>query len=180
MKANDIDAVTAVLSEYMAEMDSVIVQHGGYVNKFVGDEIVAVFGFPLDESDMCTRAVKASLSMLSGLSKLIQKWDRKGAAHVKAIGIGLDVGEAAFLEIGGGTKKQFDIIGNPINGAARLQALTKKVKIPFVVSQELIEGLRSQQSSAVLVERFELVGTVPIRGQGERMIYGYQTGVDEP
>lgn len=177
VKNNEIDTVTSVLAEYMAEMDAVIVRHGGYVNKFVGDEIVAVFGFPLEESDMCARAVNASLDMLSSLSVLISKWERAGVPHVNAIGIGLDVGEAAFLEVGGGTKRQFDIIGNPINGASRLQSLTKKVKFPLVASGDLIEELRSSASADSPAGRFELVGTVPIRGQGERMIFGYRGSV---
>ena len=171
---NDIDVVTEVLNDYFAEMDSIISRNGGYVNKLVGDEIMAVFGFPYSESDMGLRAYHCALDMFSGLSNLIRKWEQDNRPHVSAIGIGLDFGEVTFLEFGGRSKRQFDIIGNAINGASRLQALTKTVDFPLALSREFIDQLRSVQSREDLLEQFTYLGPCPIKGQGKRAVYGYR------
>ena len=70
--------VQRVMSEYMAAMEGVVDCYGGYVNKYVGDEIVAVFGFPRNEKDTVNRAVRAALAMLEKLDRLKEKWVAEG------------------------------------------------------------------------------------------------------
>ncbi|MAG13010.1 MAG: hypothetical protein CMN78_00250 [Spirochaetales bacterium] len=170
VKNTSRDVVAQVVGEYMSAMEQIIIDSKGYINKYVGDEIIAVFGFPLDESSICLRAVQVSLAMLKELETLKQRWKERRFSYFQFIGIGVDFGDATFLEVGGRTKRQFDIIGNPINGAARIQALTKELKTPFLVSQELVDCVQND-ADASSGFTIELTGTHQIRGMGDRKIY---------
>lgn len=170
VKNNSRDSVALVVGEYMTAMEEIIIENRGYINKFVGDEIVAVFGFPKDESSACCRAILSALQMLAKLEELKKGWIEEQYPHFQAIGIGVDYGNATFLEIGGKTKRQFDIIGNPINGAARIQALTKEVQTPFLISKEARSDLSADFIQNLPCE-VSSIGTSPIRGMGNRDIY---------
>jgi class 3 adenylate cyclase len=75
-----------------------------------------------------------------------------------------------FAEVGGRTKSQFDIIGDCINGASRIEHLTKELHRVLLISEEAYDALESEDS---LSGSFELVKSVTVRGQGERKIFGF-------
>jgi class 3 adenylate cyclase len=111
--------------------------------------------------------------MLLKLSSLVIKWQEENQPHISAIGIGLDFGPVTFLEFGGRSKRQFDIIGNAINGASRLQTLTKTYDFPVVVCSEFVEQLRAADVFDESDSCFTYIGACPVKGQGERTLYGY-------
>lgn len=177
------DLVQRVMSEYMAAMEQVVDSFGGYVNKYVGDEIVAVFGFPREEKRCVERSVQAALAMLDKLKELQESWRSRGLPVLQAIGIGLDAGPLRFTHIGGRHRVQFDVIGNPINGASRLQTLTKEHKRPLIIPAEVVE--EQQELDVVMYgtppdqvpERaVTFLGEVMVRGQGRRRVYGLTAG----
>lgn len=175
------DEVQRVMSEYMAAMEDVVHHHGGYVNKFVGDEIIAVFGFPLREEQAEHRATIAARDMLLRVQELNAHWSLENLPLLDGIGIGIDTGNLRFTRIGGTKRVQFDVIGSAINGASRLQTLTKQMGFPLIVSAEIASaqhaftvevaapGGQSAPSSAGV---FEFIGEVMIRGQGRRRLFG--------
>jgi class 3 adenylate cyclase len=75
-----------------------------------------------------------------------------------------------FAEVGGRTKSQFDIIGDCINGASRIEHLTKDLHRALLISEEAYDALQGDDS---LSGSFELVKSVVVRGQGERRIFGF-------
>ena len=163
----------------MAAMEAEVDSHGGYVNKYVGDEIVAVFGFPRNEKDTIDRAVRAALAMLEKLDGLKENWIAGGLPPLDAVGIGLDAGSLRFTHIGGRHRVQFDIIGNPINGASRLQTLTKEHKRSLIMPAEMVEA--QQELDVVMYgtpkeettgRSVTFIGEVMVRGQGRRRVYG--------
>jgi class 3 adenylate cyclase len=171
--------VQRVMGEYMAAMENVVDTHGGYINKYVGDEIVAVFGFPRDEKGVIDRAVRAGLAMLQKLEELKEKWVGEGLPTLEAVGIGLDSGPLRFTHIGGRHRVQFDIIGNPINGASRLQTLTKEHKRALILPAEMVEVQQELEvvmyganEQAPARKAVTFLGEVMIRGQGRRRVYG--------
>jgi adenylate cyclase len=173
------DVVQRVMTEYMAAMEQVVDAHGGYVNKYVGDEIVAVFGFPLAEREAVARSVRAALAMLDTLSELQKSWGERGLPALEAIGIGLDAGAVRFTHIGGRHRVQFDVIGNPINGASRLQTLTKEHGRPLMLPAEIVEAqdeldvvMYGATESSLVKPAVTFVGEVMVRGQGRRRVYG--------
>ncbi len=161
--------VSTVMGQYMAAMERCITAEGGYINKYVGDQIVAVFGFPLAAAGSAERAVRAGIAMLVELDGLVAIWKQQGTACIERIGIGLDAGPVVFTEIGGRTKSQFDIIGDCINGASRIEQLTKELKRSMLLSEEVFEGIEGNDS---LSGAFRFVQTVAVRGQGRRRVYG--------
>ena len=196
------DKVQRIMTEYLAEMERVIHEHGGYVNKYIGDEIIAVFGFPLEEGRAAHRAVEAARDMLSRVGELNEGWQSAGLPGLDGIGVGVDAGDLRFTNVGGKRRIQFDIMGNPVNGASRLQSLTKEYGMPMVLSGEVAaaqgvfpgggEGgpaagradaagrthaagradAAGRTHAAGAVAHLELIGPVAIRGQGERRLYG--------
>jgi class 3 adenylate cyclase len=165
----DPSIVSRVMAEYMQAMERCITVEGGYINKYVGDEIVAVFGFPLSADRCAERAVRAAISMLEGTARLVISWKSSNLPCFERIGIGIDAGSVVFAEVGGPTKSQFDIIGDCINGASRIENLTKDFEKGLLISEDANRALESVDS---LAGSFELVKTVLVRGQGERRVFG--------
>jgi class 3 adenylate cyclase len=166
--------VADVMGEYVSAIEGIITSRGGYVNKYVGDEVVAVFGFPLSDDRREERAVAAARAMLLAMEPLRRSWTERGIAAIERIGIGLDRGPAIFAEVGGRTKSQFDILGNCINGAARLQALTKTLTTSLVISEEVYRALAA---TSRLQSAFTRIGRKAIRGQGMRTLYALMPGI---
>ena len=169
VSGTDSAVVSRVMAEYMAAMERCITGEGGYINKYVGDEIIAVFGFPLASEASAERAARAGISMLRELAALAAAWKEQGIPCIDRIGIGIDTGRVVFAEIGGRTKSQFDIIGDCINGASRIEHLTKEMKRSLLISEEACRGIEKDDS---LSGSFGFLKTVAIRGQGARRIYG--------
>jgi class 3 adenylate cyclase/CHASE2 domain-containing sensor protein len=169
VSGTDSAVVSRVMAEYMAAMERCITAEGGYINKYVGDEIIAVFGFPLASEASAERAARAGISMLRELAALAASWKEQGIACIDRIGIGIDAGSVVFAEIGGRTKSQFDIIGDCINGASRIEHLTKEMKRSLLISEEACRGIEKDDS---LSGSFGFLKTVAVRGQGPRRIYG--------
>jgi adenylate cyclase len=169
VSGTDSAVVSRVMADYMAAMERCITAEGGYINKYVGDEIIAVFGFPLAAEGSAERAARAGMAMLVELNGLVAVWKQQGTACIERIGIGIDAGPVVFAEIGGHTKSQFDIIGDCINGASRIEALTKELKQGMLLSEEAYHGIEQNDS---LAGSFGFVRTVAVRGQGRRRIYG--------
>jgi class 3 adenylate cyclase/CHASE2 domain-containing sensor protein len=169
VSGTDSAVVSAVMTEYMAAMERCITAEGGYINKYVGDEIVSVFGFPLAAEGAAERAVRAGIAMLLELDGLVAVWKERGTACIERIGIGIDAGPVVFAEIGGRTKSQFDIIGDCINGASRIEQLTKQLKQSMLLSEEVYRAVEGNDS---LSGSFGFVKTAAVRGQGRRRVYG--------
>ncbi len=169
VSATDSAVVSRVMAEYMAAMERCITGEGGYINKYVGDEIISVFGFPLAAEASAERAARAALAMLGELAALAATWREQGIPCIERMGIGIDTGHVVFAEIGGRTKSQFDIIGDCINGASRIEHLTKEMKRSLLISEEVYRGIEKDDS---LSGSFGFLKTVAIRGQGARGIYG--------
>jgi adenylate cyclase len=164
----DPGTVSLVMGEYMSAMERCITAQGGYINKYVGDEVVAVFGFPLGGARCAERAVRAAVDMLNELGRLTAAWKERGIPAIERIGVGIDTGIVSFAEVGGRTRSQLDIIGDCINGASRIEHLTKDIGRSLLVSEEVFRGLESSDS---LYGLFELAKSVTVRGQGERRVF---------
>lgn len=170
---NDPVQVHTVMDQYMRAMEQTIDAEGGYVNKYVGDEIIAIVGFPKSESDMVTRGLRMAMAMLEQLELLKAQWHLEDLPVLEAIGIGLDFGTLRFSHFGGKKRVQFDVLGNAINGASRLQSIAKEHDTPLVVPDSIAE----HQSVIPLADTdsdhgLSFIGEVMIRGQGRRRVYG--------
>jgi adenylate cyclase len=113
------DTVAALLSEYFTEMVECVFKHGGTLDKFIGDAVMAQWGAPLGAPDDADQALSAALDMQQSLDRLNAKWRAEGRPELRA-GIGMSFGEVFAGNIGSERRLEFTVIGDVVNTAARL------------------------------------------------------------
>jgi adenylate cyclase len=104
------------------------------VDKFIGDGMMAVFGAPKSYGDDALRAVKTGLEMIQMVETLDPKWAKLMGRALK-IGVGINSGDAVVGSIGSELRSDFTAIGDVVNLASRLEALTKEIGVPMLVSE---------------------------------------------
>lgn len=137
------EEVVALLNPYLAEMTAIIHAHGGTVDKYEGDAIVAFFGEPEPFPDHAHRAIAASIAMLRRLDELRARWQAENRLpdHPFQMGIGLNTGEVFVGLLGSEQRINYTIIGDNANLAARIQDLTKTYKWPLLISENTLQAI---------------------------------------
>lgn len=113
------DDMARLLSEYFTEMVECVFRHGGTLDKFIGDAVMAQWGAPLGEPDDADRAMRAAVDMMRSLAELNRQWRSEFRPELR-IGIGLNFGEAFAGNIGSERRLEFTVIGDTVNTASRL------------------------------------------------------------
>ncbi|HVE69402.1 MAG TPA: adenylate/guanylate cyclase domain-containing protein [Solirubrobacteraceae bacterium] len=124
---SDAREVVATLNELFGEVVPLVTRHGGHANKFVGDGLLAVFGAPARHDDHADRAVAAA--------REIAECVRSGWAGRLRVGIGVNSGPVVAGTIGGGGKLEFTVIGDTVNTAARVEALTRRTGDDVLITE---------------------------------------------
>ena len=112
------------LNEYLSAMTEIIIGNGGYLDKFIGDGILAIYGAPVEQSDAAWMAVTSATQMLDRLAEVNAKWKSEGRPELK-IGIGIHTGEAIVGNIGSQRKLEYTAVGDTVNTASRVESRTK-------------------------------------------------------
>ncbi len=151
------EGVVSLLNPYLEAMTAVIHKHGGTVDKYEGDAIVAFFGEPVPFEDHALRATRAAVDMLKALDELSAKWLAEKRVEKRFnIGLGLNSGEVFVGLLGSKERINYTIIGDNANLAARLQDLTKTYSWPILVSestyQQIKEEFEAEFADAVTVK----------------------------
>ena len=152
--------VVRMLNEYYGRMVEKVFQHGGTLDKFMGDGIMAYFGAPLPDADHATHAVDCALAMLAELDALNAVRAARGAPPLK-IGVGLHTGVAVVGDIGSPLHRlDYTAIGDTVNVAARIEGLTKAAGTPILASQTTRDRAAARHS-------FRALEPMNIRGKTE-------------
>jgi adenylate cyclase len=113
------DAIAQLLTEYFSEMVEIIFEHGGTLDKFVGDAIMALWGAPIAHADDPDRALRAAVAMQRGVLRLNERWAIAGRPEI-GVGIGINYGEVFAGNIGSHRRLEYTVIGDAVNVANRL------------------------------------------------------------
>ena len=123
VEQGDPTMVVEVLNHYLGRMTEIIIEHGGTINDFAGDGIVAFFGAPLPGADHAERAAACAIAMQIILDEVNRQHAVQGLPRLE-MGIGLNTGEAIVGNIGSEKRAKYTVIGTVINLAARVEACT--------------------------------------------------------
>ncbi len=151
------EELVALLNRYLEAMVYAIHSHGGMVDKFIGDAVMAVFGAPVPTENHAVDAVRAASAMRSALARLNRQLRREGLPELRT-GIGIHSGEAIIGNVGSPDRLEYTAIGDAVNTAARLESLTKQYSAPILVSRATFEQLSGTFSG-------ESLGEVQLKGK---------------
>ena len=136
--------VVALLNPYLEAMSKVIYKHGGTVDKYEGDAIIAFFGEPVPFKDHAVRALRASLDMRVALDELRKQWEKEGRPNQIEMGIGINSGEVFVGLLGSAQRINYTVIGDNANLASRLQDLTKTYAWPILISESTYQQVKDE------------------------------------
>lgn len=118
------EEVVALLNELFSVLSEIVFRHGGTVDKFIGDCVMAVWGAPVAQEDHADRALTAAEDMLRFLETANEEFRDKYGVEIR-LGIGVNSGEAIVGNIGSKKRMEYTVIGDVVNVAARLEAIAK-------------------------------------------------------
>ena len=132
---NKPENVVSFLNEYFKKMVEVIKKHGGAIDKFMGDAIMALFGTPVSYEDNARRAVDAALEMQSLVPSISCSNLFIPEGMNFNVGIGIHYGDVIVGSIGCAEKSDYTVIGDTVNLASRLEGLTKSYGAGIIISE---------------------------------------------
>jgi adenylate cyclase len=151
--------IVALLNEYFTHMVDCVMAEGGVVDKYIGDNIMAVFGAPVTRPDDAKRAVRAAIRMRQALAKLNDSFVERGMDRLR-FGIGLHSGEVVAGNIGSSRRMEYTVIGDAVNLASRLESKTKELGTDILISEATRERLDATIAT-------ELIGEVHVKGRAQ-------------
>ncbi|NPV92964.1 MAG: adenylate/guanylate cyclase domain-containing protein [Firmicutes bacterium] len=160
-EAREPEEVVRRLNEYLTAMTATIFRHGGMIDKYMGDGIMAVFGVPMRQGDHAARAIRAAMEMKARLEELNQRWQELGEPLFK-VGIGLSSGPVVAGNIGSIERMDYTVIGEDVNLASRLESLTKEYDTQLIISARTVDSLRD--SGEEIPWSIEELGTTSVKG----------------
>jgi len=143
------------LFEFMIE---IVNRHHGIVNKFLGDGFMAVFGAPISEGADCQHGLEAAREILGR----VQQEVTQGNILPTRVGMSLHAGEAVTGSIGSSLRREYTVIGDVVNLAARIEQLNKEFGSQLLISEAVWESVPPESLAGALP-----MGHVPVRGRAE-------------
>ncbi|NND01103.1 MAG: adenylate/guanylate cyclase domain-containing protein [Gammaproteobacteria bacterium] len=149
--------VGELLNDFFTPMTAVIKQHGGTLDKYIGDSIMAFWNAPLAIRNHPTKAVRACLGMISGLVHLKQQFLETYGVTMR-VGIGLHSGEAMVGNMGSSDLFNYTALGDTVNLASRVEGLTKRYGVPLLVTESVVAGCNDESIVFWEIDRVLVVG----------------------
>lgn len=149
------------VNTYLDSTSEIIMANRGFVDKFMGDGIMAIFGAPVASENPSADAVKAAVEMIRNLRENVHpKLEALGVPKF-FIGIGIHFGHVVMGNIGSAKRMDYTVIGDAVNLASRLEGTTKKYKTAIIVSDTVVENLKGDSAGI----QCEYLDEVTVKGR---------------
>jgi PAS domain S-box-containing protein len=161
------EQVMEILRDLHSWMEKVIFKHDGSIKSYIGDAVLAIFGFPEPRPKDASNALSCSYDLLTAAQHWNQGRMGKGLAPIH-IGIGLHYGPVVLGDVGTEEYLDFTVIGDTVNIASRLQQATRTFRCDLVVGRELVNTIKDENERAGttnLLKRLQPQGDLAIRGR---------------
>lgn len=160
-----------LMNEYLTKMSSVILDEDGFIDKYIGDEIMAFWGAPIHDESHAYHACKAALRMM----KELQNWKRAKGYTEKDfnIGIGINTGVMIVGNMGSHERFSYTVLGDSVNLGSRIEGLTKTYRVPIIISEYTYDVLKQEKkifdaknkkTNALVVRELDMV---KVKGRNE-------------
>jgi class 3 adenylate cyclase/PAS domain-containing protein len=156
------------INAYLSRMEPAITSNNGFIDKYIGDAIMALF------SDFADDAVKAGIAMLNILTNYNEDRQRVGYVPIQ-IGIGINSGSLMLGTVGGKSRMDSTVISDAVNLASRIEGLTKYYSVPLLISQQTLERLRNPADYAI-----RIVDKVQVKGKSQYVVVYEVFDADPP
>ncbi len=156
------------INAYLSRMEPAITSNNGFIDKYIGDAIMALF------SDCADDAVKAGIEMLNILTAYNEHRQSIGYIPIQ-IGIGINSGSLMLGTVGGNSRMDSTVISDAVNLASRIEGLTKDYGVPLLISQQTLERLRNPADYAI-----RIVDKVQVKGKSQYVIVYEVFDADPP
>lgn len=161
MPAHD---VVALLNEYFESMVDVVFDHGGTLDKYLGDGLMVIFGAPVAQVDHADRAVHCARAMVDALERLNQRRAGRGQQPIH-VGIGIHSGPCVVGSIGSSRRLEYTAVGDTVNLASRIEGATKRLGANILFSEATASRLH-------VAAEAEFAAEIQLRGAvGQHRLY---------
>jgi adenylate cyclase len=143
--------VVAFLREYLTVMSAAVFEHGGTVDKYIGDAIMALYNVPFDQPDHAEQAVLTALEFQERIGPLAARFAARYGGELRC-GVGINTGDAVVGTIGAEQRLEYTAIGDTVNLGSRLESITKDFGVGVVISEATYKELRGSFATRFLGE----------------------------
>jgi len=151
------EAVLHFLNRYLDHMARIVEKHGGVIDKFIGDAIMAIFGAPVHQPDHALRAINCAREMHIALEELNRELAAESLPLI-GMGVGVHTGEVVAGNMGSENRLNYTVIGDTVNVASRLESETKPVGHSPLFSQASLEAAALEQSDVTFIGPLQVKG----------------------
>ncbi|MDD4156056.1 MAG: adenylate/guanylate cyclase domain-containing protein [Candidatus Cloacimonetes bacterium] len=163
-ESHQVHETVSMLKEYLTEMVNTIIDNQGILDKFVGDEVMALFNVPVNVENHPLKACICAMQMIDKLRELQQKWKSEGKEIIN-IGIGINTGQAVVGNLGSEQIFDYTAIGDTINLGARLEALNKNYQTSnnIIISEFTFEQVKEYVNVRYLDQVIVKGKSIPVK-----------------
>jgi adenylate cyclase len=156
------EQVAEMLREYLTEMTEIVFKHGGTVDKYIGDCVMALYNVPFEDPEHAVKAVRTGLEFQERTLAAAARWEAKFGVSIRN-GVGINTGEAIVGTLGSRQRLEYTAIGDTVNLAARLESITKDYQAPIIISESTYERVKSHFPTRALGDVTVRGKTVPVK-----------------
>jgi adenylate cyclase len=150
-EASEPEAVVEMLNEYLTRMVEILLEHGGTLDKFIGDAVMGFWNAPAADPDHPRHAVDCAIAMIEETARIRSRWEADGKPALR-IGIGVNTGDAVVGNIGAEKVFGYTVIGDAVNLASRLESKNKDYGTEIIISEFTLARIDSAFQTVYLDE----------------------------